>query len=70
MGNHFSKKTLSGKSAKFFQKGLKMMFVYQIKFKMDQKGHLIDQKRLKMHEKKTKNGVSGPKIPAFLRNFP
>ena len=32
---------------------------------MDQKGHMIDQKGLKMYEKKPKNGVFGPKIPAF-----
>ena len=32
---------------------------------MGQKGHKIDQKGLKMYEEKTKNGVCGPKIPAF-----
>ena len=32
---------------------------------MDQKGHIIDQKGLKMYEKKAKIGVFGPKIPAF-----
>ena len=37
---------------------------------MDQKGHVIDQKGLKMYEKRQKNGVFGPKIPAFKQNFP
>ena len=32
---------------------------------IDQKGHIIDQKGLKMYKKKAKNGVFGPKIPAF-----
>ena len=32
---------------------------------MDQKGHITDQKGLKMYEKSEKNGVFGPKIPAF-----
>ena len=32
---------------------------------MDPKGHTIDQKELKMHEKKAKNRVFGPKKPAF-----
>ena len=32
---------------------------------MGQKGHIIDQKGLKMHEKKTKNLVFGPTKPAF-----
>ena len=32
---------------------------------MDQEGHGIHQKGLKMYEKKAKNGVFGPKIPAF-----
>ena len=32
---------------------------------MEQKGHIIDQKGLKMYEKSQKNGVFGPKIPAF-----
>ena len=35
---------------------------------MDQKGHITDQKGLKMYEKR-QNGVFGPKIPAFLRNW-
>ena len=30
---------------------------------MDQKGHKINQKGLKMYEKKAKNGVFGAKIP-------
>ena len=33
--------------------------------KMGQKGHIIDQKGLKMHEKKAKNRVFGPKKLAF-----
>ena len=32
---------------------------------MEQKGHIIDQKGLKMYEKKAKHGVFGLKIPAF-----
>ena len=32
---------------------------------MGQKGHMMDQKGLKMHEKKAKNRVFKPKIPAF-----
>ena len=28
----------------FFPKGLKMMFLYSIRLKMDQKGHIINQK--------------------------
>ena len=32
---------------------------------MDQKGHMIDQKGLKMYEKRQKNGVFGPKKTAF-----
>ena len=38
----------------FFPKGLKMMFLYSIRLKMDQKGHIIDQKGLKMYEKRQK----------------
>ena len=36
---------------------------------MDKKGHITDQKGLKMNEKKAKNGVFGPKIPAFVAEF-
>ena len=32
---------------------------------MDQKGHMIDQKGLEIYKKAKKNGVFGPKIPAF-----
>ena len=32
---------------------------------MGQKGHIMDQKGLKMHEKKAKNRGFGPKKPAF-----
>ena len=32
---------------------------------MDQKGHIIDQKGLKMYENRQTSGVFGPKIPAF-----
>ena len=32
---------------------------------MDQKGHKIDQKALKLYEKKAKNGVFEPKIPGL-----
>ena len=32
---------------------------------MNQEGHVTDQKGLKTYEKKAKNGVFGPKIPAF-----
>ena len=35
----------------FFHKGLKIMFFYQIRLKMDQKGHIIDPIGLKMYEK-------------------
>ena len=78
--NHFAKNPLAemggtptplnGKSAKlfrnfFFLRGLKMMFLDQIRLKMDQKGHMIDQKGLKMYKKKPKNWSFGPKIPAF-----
>ena len=37
---------------------------------MDQIDLKLDQKGLKMYEKRQQNGVFGPKIPAFLRNFP
>ena len=51
--------SLNGKPAKLFRnffllKGLKMMFLYLIRLKMDQKIHIIDQKGLKMYEKKGK----------------
>ena len=45
-----------------FLKGLKMMFLYQTRLKIDQNGHIIDQKGLKNVWKKAKNGVFGPKI--------
>ena len=32
---------------------------------MDQKGHILDQKGLKMYEKNPENEVFGPKIPFF-----
>ena len=32
---------------------------------MGKKGHIMDQKGLKMHEKRPKNRVFKPKIPAF-----
>ena len=32
---------------------------------MGQKGYIMVQKGLKMYKKKAKNGVFGPKIPAF-----
>ena len=32
---------------------------------MGQKGDIKDQKGLKMYEKRHKNGVFGPKVPAF-----
>ena len=32
---------------------------------MDEKGYVIDQKGLKMYEKKAKDRIFGPKIPAF-----
>ena len=41
------------------------MFFYQIRLKMDQKGHIIDRKALKMYEKKAKIAVLGLKIPAI-----
>ena len=41
------------------------MFLDKIRLNMDQKGHITDQKGLKMYEKRKKNGVFGPKIPAF-----
>ena len=41
-----------------------MMFWYKIRIEMDQKGHIIDQKGLKMYEKWQKN-VFESKIPAF-----
>ena len=37
-----------------FLKGLKMMFLYQIRLNMDQKGHIIDQKGQTMYEKRQK----------------
>ena len=37
---------------------------------MDQRGHMIDQKRVKKGMKKAKNEVFGPKTPALKRNFP
>ena len=39
---------------KIFLKELKMMFLYKIRLKMDQKDHIIDQKGLKMYEKRQK----------------
>ena len=36
--------------------------------KMDQKGHIVDQKGLKMYEK-AKNRVFGPKIPVFFSSI-
>ena len=39
-----------------------MMFLYQTRLKIDQNGHIIDQKGLKNVWKKAKNGVFGPKI--------
>ena len=34
---------------------------------MDQKGHIVDQKGLKMYEKGQKNTFFGPKMPVFSR---
>ena len=50
---------LNGKSAKLFRnffllRGLEMMFLDLIRLKMDHKGHMIDQKGLKMYEKSQK----------------
>ena len=42
-----------------------MMFLYYIRLKMDQTGHIIDNKGLNMYKKKAKSRVFGPKIPAF-----
>ena len=39
---------------KTFVKGLKMMFLYYIRLKMDQKDHIIDQKGQKMYENRQK----------------
>ena len=36
---------------------------------MDQKGHIMIPKGLKIYGKGQKNRVFGPKIPVFLRNF-
>ena len=36
---------------------------------MGQKGHIMDQKGLKMHEKKAKNRVFGHKKTCFLAEF-
>ena len=33
-------------------------------------GHPVDQKGLKMYEERKTNGIFGPTIPAFKRNFP
>ena len=41
------------------------MFLYQIRLKMDQKGHIVDQKGLKMYEKRQKIEFSDLKKPAF-----
>ena len=35
----------------FFLKGLKMTFLYKIRLKMNQKGHIQNQQGLKMYEK-------------------
>ena len=76
--NHFSKKTLAEMggtppltesllsfSVFFSLKRIRMMFLYYIRLIMDQKGHKIDQKGLKMYEIRQKKGVFGPEIPAF-----
>ena len=64
--NHFSKKTLAEMggtpsspltesplsfSGIFSLTGLKMMYLYQIRLKMNPKGHITDQKGLKMYVK-------------------
>ena len=36
---------------------------------MNQKGHIIDQKALKMYENKAKNAVLGPEKTCFLVEF-
>ena len=36
---------------------------------MDERGHIMDQKGLKMHEKKAKNRVFRPKTPVFSGIF-
>ena len=36
---------------------------------MDQIGHIIDQKGLKMYGKKQRNGGFGPKVPVFSGFF-
>ena len=40
------------------------MFWHLIRYNMDQKGHIIDQKGLNMYEKR-QNRVFQPKIPVF-----
>ena len=37
---------------------------------MGQKGHVINQKGLEMHEKRAKNRVFKPKIAALTENHP
>ena len=50
---------------KTFVKGLKMMFLYYIRLKMDQKDHIIDQKGQKMYENRHKIEFLDQKKPAF-----
>ena len=42
---------------KTFVKGLKMLFLYYIRLKMDPEDHIIDQKGQKMYENRQKNRV-------------
>ena len=60
----------NGKSANFVReklhpKGLEMVFLYEIRLKMGQKGIIMDKKRLKVYLNKGKNRVFGPTKPAF-----
>ena len=47
-----------------------MMFFALNKVKMGQKGHIMVQKGLKMHEKRQKMEFLDPKKTCFLAEFP
>ena len=48
---HLTESPISFSGNFFSLKGLTMMFFYQMRLKMDQKRHIIDQKALKMYVK-------------------
>ena len=65
----FTESLLSFSGIFFFLKGLKIMYLYKIRLKMDQKGHITDQKRLEMFEKRQKMEFSDLKYLLFSGIF-